>query len=163
MSVKIYIPADAAASALGADEIAEAMKAAAKKNSYDIEIVRNGSRGLHWLEPLIEVTTPKGRVGYGPATLKDVESILKAMTEGGEHKLRQGVVDEIPWLKKQTRLTFERCGVVDPRSLEDYKAHGGYKGLEKALKIGAEAIVEEVTQSGLRGRGGAGFPTGIKW
>ena len=164
MSVKIYIPADAAAVATGADEIAGAIAAAAKKDSHDVEIVRNGSRGMHWLEPLIEVETPKGRIGYGPAGVSDVDSILKAaMAGGGEHKLRVGAVDEIPWLKNQTRLTFERCGIVDPRSLEDYKAHGGYKGLEKALKIGAEAIVEEVTQSGLRGRGGAGFPTGIKW
>lgn len=161
MSVKIYIPADAAAAALDADEIAKAFEAAGKK---DIQIIRNGSRGMHWLEPLVEVETPKGRIGYGPVTLTDVDSILKAALEGGaKHKLNVGVVDEIPWLKKQTRLTFERCGIVDPRSLEDYKAHGGYKGLEKALMIGAEAIVEEVTQSGLRGRGGAGFPTGIKW
>lgn len=164
MTVKIYIPADAAAVAVGADEVAAALKAAAKKHSHDLEIVRTGSRGLHWLEPLVEVATAKGRVGYGPVTVADVESVLAAAVgEGDDHKLRQGIVDEIPWLKRQTRLTFERCGIVDPRSLKDYRAHGGYKGLERALKIGSEAIVEDVTQSGLRGRGGAGFPTGIKW
>lgn len=164
MTVKIYIPADAAAVAVGADEVTAALKAAAKKHSHDLEIVRTGSRGLHWLEPLVEVATAKGRVGYGPVTVADVESVLAAaVAEGGDHKLRQGIVDEIPWLKRQTRLTFERCGIVDPRSLKDYRAHGGYKGLERALKIGSEATIEDVTQSGLRGRGGAGFPTGIKW
>jgi formate dehydrogenase iron-sulfur subunit len=164
VTVKIYIPADAAAVAVGADEVAAALKAAAKKHSHDLEIVRTGSRGLHWLEPLVEVATAKGRVGYGPVTVADVESVLAAAVgEGGDHKLRQGIVDEIPWLKRQTRLTFERCGIVDPRSLKDYRAHSGYKGLERALKIGSEAIIEDVTQSGLRGRGGAGFPTGIKW
>lgn len=164
MTVKLYIPADAAAVAVGADEVAAALKAAVKKHLHDLEIVRTGSRGLHWLEPLVEVATAKGRVGYGPVTVADVESVLAAVVaEGGDHKLRQGIVDEIPWLKRQTRLTFERCGIVDPRSLKDYRAHGGYKGLERALKIGSEATIEDVTQSGLRGRGGAGFPTGIKW
>ncbi len=163
MSMKIYIPGDAAAVACGADEIAEAFAASAKQRGKEVEIVRNGSRGLHWLEPLLEVVTPKGRVSYGPATLADVESLFDAMLGSGEHKLCHGVTDEIPWLKKQTRLTFARCGLVDPRSLEDYKAHDGYKGLAKAIEAGPQKTIDEVTQSGLRGRGGAGFPTGIKW
>lgn len=148
MTVKLYIPADAAAVAVGADEVAAALKAAVKKHLHDLEIVRTGSRGLHWLEPLVEVATAKGRVGYGPVTVADVESVLAAVVaEGGDHKLRQGIVDEIPWLKRQTRLTFERCGIVDPRSLKDYRAHGGYKGLERALKIGSEATIEEDRKS----------------
>jgi formate dehydrogenase iron-sulfur subunit len=162
-ALRIYVPGDAVAVACGADEIAAAIVAAATKRKINIEIVRNGSRGMHWLEPMLEVATEKGRIAYGPVELADAESVLDAMAAGGgDHKLRVGVPEDHPFLKKQTRLTFARCGIVDPRSLEDYKAHDGYKGLANALANPA-GIVEEITQSGLRGRGGAGFPTGIKW
>src|SRR5689334_22653304 len=162
-TLRIYVPGDAASVACGADELAEAIVTFARKRKIDIEIVRNGSRGLHWLEPLLEVAVGDERIAYGPVELSDVETVLDAMVKnGGPHKLRVGVPEELPFLKKQTRLTFARCGVVDPRSLDDYRAHGGYKGLERALANPAN-IIEEVTTSGLRGRGGAGFPTGIKW
>ncbi|OZA80892.1 MAG: formate dehydrogenase, partial [Azorhizobium sp. 39-67-5] len=116
------------------------------------------------MEPLVEVETPAGRVGYGPVKASDVPSLLESgLLEGQPHALCVGLVEEIPYLKKQTRLTFARCGIIDPLSLDDYKAHGGYRGLAKAAEIGPAATVEEVFQSGLRGRGGAGFPTGIKW
>jgi len=162
-ALRIYVPGDAAAVACGADEIAAAIGALAAKRKVDVEIVRNGSRGMHWLEPMLEVTTAKGRIAYGPVGLDDVDSVFAAMlASGGEHELRIGVPEEHPFLKRQTRLTFARCGIVDPRSLDDYRAHGGYQGLMGALKA-PHSIVEEVTQSGLRGRGGAGFPTGIKW
>ena len=162
-ALRIYVPGDAAAVACGANEIATAIAASAAKRNVAVEIVRNGSRGMHWLEPLVEVATEKGRIAYGPIELKDVDSILGAMVAGGgDHELRIGAPEEHPFLKKQTRLTFARCGIVDPRSLDDYKAHDGYKGLAKAL-ANPGVIIEEVTQSGLRGRGGAGFPTGIKW
>ncbi len=162
--IRIYVPGDAAAVAVGADEVAAAIEAAAGRGKTAVEIVRNGSRGLHWLEPMVEVATSKGRIGYGPVGVSDVESILKAAAaDGADHALRLGRPEDIPYLKTQTRLTFARCGIVDPRSLDDYRAHGGYRGLEKALAVPPAAIVDEVTQSGLRGRGGAGFPTGIKW
>jgi len=162
-ALRIFVPGDAAAVACGADELAQAMAASARKRSVDVEIVRNGSRGLHWLEPMLEVAIANKRIAYGPVHLADVESVLDAMiNDGGAHKLRLGVPEDLPFLKKQTRLTFARCGIVDPRSLDDYRAHGGYKGLERALANPA-GIIEEVTTSGLRGRGGAGFPTGIKW
>jgi formate dehydrogenase iron-sulfur subunit len=162
-ALTIYIPGDAVAVACGADETADAMAAMAAKRKLDIRIVRNGSRGMHWLEPMLEVVTARGRIAYGPVELADVGSVLDAMiVGGGDHKLRIGVPENHPFLKKQTRLTFARCGIVDPRSLNDYKVHDGYKGLAKALANPA-AIVAEVTESGLRGRGGAGFPTGIKW
>src|SRR6202000_3007464 len=92
-----------------------------------------------------------------------VPSVFEAMGSNGPHALKLGVADDIPWLKRQTRLTFARCGVIDPRSIESYRAHGGYKGLERALTLTSGEILADVTASGLRGRGGAGFPTGIKW
>ncbi|TDU01219.1 formate dehydrogenase beta subunit [Azorhizobium sp. AG788] len=164
MSVRIFVPNDATAIACGADKVARAIEAGLAARGIVANIVRNGSRGLFWLEPLVEVETPKGRVGYGPVKPSDVESLLTAgLVHGADHPLSVGLVEEIPFLKKQTRLTFARCGIIDPLSLEEYKAHGGYKGLAKAIEIGPSATVEQVFESGLRGRGGAGFPTGIKW
>jgi len=163
MSLRIFVPRDAGAVAVGADEVALVLGLAAGKRGIEIEIVRTGSRGLYWLEPMIEVATPQGRVAFGPVSEFDANSVLDAMLSGGEHPLRLGLADQSPWLKRQTRLTFARCGVIDPRSVEDYRAHDGYKGLERALTLTPDAILADVTVSGLRGRGGAGFPTGIKW
>ncbi len=164
MSTRIYISRDSGALCVGAEKVAIAFRKAAEKRGLDVEIVRTGSRGMYWLEPLVEVATPEGRVGYGPVKVGDADALLDAgILEGKDNKLSIGVVDDYPWLKSQTRLTFARVGIVDPRSLDDYKAHKGYAGLAKALEVGPEAIAEEVVNSGLRGRGGAGFPTGIKW
>ena len=164
MTVRIYIPRDAAAIALGAEKVVEAMAGEISARGLDATIVRNGSRGMHWLEPLVEVETAAGRVAYGPVKARDVASLLDAgLISGGAHPLCLGKTEEIPFLKRQTRLTFARCGVIDPLSLEDYRAHRGLLGLERAIAMQPAAIVAEVTESGLRGRGGAGFPTGIKW
>jgi formate dehydrogenase iron-sulfur subunit len=163
MSLRIFIPRDAGAVAVGADEVVLAFEQTAAKRGIALEIVRTGSRGLYWLEPMVEVATAKGRVAFGPVTIADVPALLDAVIADRPHVLRRGVAEEIPWLRRQTRLTFAHCGVIDPRSVDDYRAHGGYKGLERALSLGADGILADVTTSGLRGRGGAGFPTGIKW
>ncbi len=160
-TIRIYVPRDAAALAVGADKVAKALAARAGDR---IEIVRNGSRGLFWLEPMVEVVTPEGRIAYGPVKPSDVEGLLAAgLLDGKPHRLRLGKPEEIPYLAKQNRLTFERCGIIDPLDIADYRATGGFKGLEAALAMTDEAITEQVSASGLRGRGGAGFPTGIKW
>src|SRR5271154_1562321 len=164
MSVKIYVPGDAAALSVGAEAVAKAMADQIAARRLDATVVRNGSRGMFWLEPLVEVETPRGRIAYGPVTANEVPGLFDAgFLDGKPHRLHLGVTDEIPYLKKQERLTFARCGITDPLSLSDYVSHGGYRGLERALTLTPQAIVEEVTNSGLRGRGGAGFPTGIKW
>ena len=136
----------------------------AGSRGLDVQLVRNGSRGMLWLEPLVEVETEQGRVAYGPVTPDDVPGLFDAsLLTGGEHALGHGRTDEMPWMQKQTRLTFERVGVTDPLDYESYVATGGTVGLKKALQMEPSAIVEEVVTSGLRGRGGAGFPAGIKW
>lgn len=164
MSVRIYIPRDAAALALGADKVADAVARQIADRRIDAVIVRNGSRGMHWLEPLVEVEVAGERIGYGPVKTSDVASLFDAgMISGGDHRLCLGAVEKIAFLKQQTRLTFSRCGVIDPLSLADYEAHGGLCGLRLAVTMQPADIVSDVTQSGLRGRGGAGFPTGIKW
>jgi len=164
MSVTIYIPRDSGALALGAEKVAKAVEAEIAARGLDAKVVRNGSRGLYWLEPMVEVETDSGRVAYGPVSAKDVPSLFeRGLTSGGTHRLSLGKTEEIPFLARQTRLTFERCGVIDPLSLDDYKAHGGLKGLGNAVATTPAEIVKTVTDSGLRGRGGAGFPTGIKW
>jgi formate dehydrogenase iron-sulfur subunit len=164
MSVRVYVPTDAGALSLGAQEVASAIAAEAQRRGAPVEIVRNGSRGAYWLEPLVEVLTPGGRYGYGPVSASDVPSLFAAnFLAAGAHPLALGLTDSIPWLKGQQRLTFERVGIVDPASVADYVKHGGYQGLTRALSLSGADIVQQVTASGLRGRGGAAFPTGIKW
>lgn len=162
--ITVYVPRDSSALSLGAEEVATAIQMEAMRRGIDINLVRNGSRGMYWLEPLVEVATAKGRVAYGPVQVADVSALFDAgFLEGGVSPLGLGLTDDIPYLKQQERLTFARVGITDPIDLDDYLAHEGYRGLEQALTMEPAAIVEAVTQSGLRGRGGAAFPTGIKW
>ena len=162
--VTVYVPRDATAKALGAERIAAAISAETARRNLAVRIVRNGSRGLFWLEPLVEVVTATGRIGYGPVQTGDVTALFDAGFLGGQpHALRLGPVEDIPELKRQERLTFARCGVVDPLDLADYRAHGGLRGLANALALSPDAIVRTLTESGLRGRGGAAFPADIKW
>ena len=162
--VTVYVPGDSAAKSVGADEVADALLRAAARARQPIRLVRNGSRGMLWLEPLVEVATPNGRIGYGPVAPSEVDHLVTAgLFEGGDHPSRVGVVEELPWMATQDRVTFARVGVTDPLSPSDYLSHGGLAGLRRALEMSQADVVAEVTDSGLRGRGGAGFPAGIKW
>jgi formate dehydrogenase iron-sulfur subunit len=164
MSISVYVPRDSTALALGADRVAKAVLVEAEKRGVDLRVIRNGSRGMFWLEPMIEIETPEGRVAYGPVGEEEVAALFDAdFIHAGAHSLSLGLTEEIAYLKKQERLTFARVGVTDPVSIEDYLAHDGYAGLQRALEMNADGIVQEVLESGLRGRGGAAFPTGIKW
>ena len=164
MSTTVYVPGDAGALSVGAGEVAAAVSAEAKRRGVELNLVRNGSRGAYFLEPLVEVRTSRERCAYGPVRAADVPSLFAAdFLNGGTHPLSLGLTESIPWLKSQQRLTFERVGVIDPASVADYVKHGGYQGLERALALSGAAVVQAVTTSGLRGRGGAAFPTGIKW
>jgi formate dehydrogenase iron-sulfur subunit len=159
---RVFVPRDSAARSVGADEVAERIAAVAAATGREVEVVRTGSRGMLWLEPLVEVETDRGRVGYGPVASEEVDGLVgQGLLEGAAPGL--GPVEELDWLRRQQRLTFARVGIVDPRSADDYERHGGMAGLRAALATGPEQVVEAVVDSGLRGRGGAGFPAGIKW
>ena len=160
----VYVPREAAAVSLGADEVAERLAAAAAQNGADVQVVRNGSRGMTWLEPMVEVAVNGERIAYGPVDPEAVDGLVAAgLFDGGNHALKLGPTEEIEWLKNQDRWTFRRCGLIDPLSLDDYAAHGGFAGATHAFAAGPAKVLETVKSSGLRGRGGAGFPTGIKW
>jgi len=189
MTITVYVARDSTALALGADEVAAAIRAEAQRRGLGIgdsngsainngigagigagiRIVRNGSRGMFWLEPLVEVATPAGRIAFGPVEPGDVPGLFDAgafqgqVVGAGAHPLALGLTEELPYLKNQERITFARVGITDPVSLADYLAHDGYRGLRRALSMDAQAIVQEVIDAGLRGRGGAAFPTGLKW
>jgi len=168
VSATVYVPRDSAALAVGANEVAEALTAACAQRGIALNLVRNSSRGMFWLETLLEVATPQGRVAFGPVEADDIASLLDAglldgHTHAASHPLSLGLTEQLPWLARQERLTFARMGLTDPLSLADYEAHGGWAGLRRAIALGGEATVQEVLDSGLRGRGGAAFPAGIKW
>ena len=162
--INIYIPQDSAARSVGADDVASRIAREAKKRKIDVNVMRTGTRGALWLEPLVEVEVEGMRVAYGPVGEEDVVSLFDAQFYfGAEHKLFLGLTDEIPWLARQDRFTFSRVGIVGPLSPTDYETFGGIRGLRRALSLSSEEGIAEVLDSGLRGRGGAGFPAGIKW
>ena len=162
--ITVYVPKDSAARSIGADDVAASIAKEAASRNIEISIVRNGSRGALWLEPLVEISTDQGRIAYGPVSVSEVGSLFDVnFLHGGSHHLALGKSEEIPWLARQDRITFARVGISDPLSLADYEKNGGFVGLRRALAMQPEEVVAEVTESGVRGRGGAGFPAGIKW
>ena len=165
MTYIIHVPSDTTAKAKGADRIANLFHLVAKEQKLEMDVRRNGTRGLYWIEPLVEVETDQGRYGFGPVKEGDIDSLFEAAFWKGDvdHPLALGLVEEIPYLKRQERFTFARLGITDPLSLEDYQSNDGFNGLQNAIKLSSQEIVDAVKESGLRGRGGAAFPTGIKW
>ena len=146
--ITVRISDDSAAVACGADAVAAAFAAAG------CTVDRVSSWGMHWLEPLVEIAGN----GFGPATMADVAAIL----DGSSDKAIGPIADH-PWIASQHRLSFARAGKTRPLSLDDFSAHGGWQGLVRARSMPPAEVVAEVLASGLRGRGGAGFPAGIKW
>ncbi len=164
MTTRIYVPRDSAALAMGADALAAAIAAEAARRDIEITLIRNGSRGLLWLEPLVEIHTTAGRIGYANVATDDVATLFDASwLTGGAHPRGIGRVDDLPYLKRQQRLTFARIGITDPLSIDDYLAHDGLAGLRTALTLDGAAACALLLESGLRGRGGAAFPAAIKW
>ena len=161
---KVFIPRETTADSLGAELLVKAIETEARYRNLDIEIIRNGSRGACWLEPLVEVETDNGRIGYGPVTTDDVADLFDSeFLSGGQHDKLLGNVEELPWFANQERLTFARCGIIEATSVSEYESLGGFVGLKNALATDQDGIIQEISDSGLRGRGGAAFPTGIKW
>ncbi|WP_409280914.1 formate dehydrogenase beta subunit [Pseudomonas defluvii] len=164
MMPRLYLPCDSLARAVGADEVATALATQARERNLPLDLQRTSARGLYWLEPLLEMDTPQGRIGFGPLTPADVPSLLDALHgDPSAHRLAVGLVEQLPYLKSQQRLLFARAGITRPLSLDDYRAHGGFEGLTQAIALGGEQTATVVFDSGLRGRGGAAFPAGIKW
>ncbi len=164
MSTRVFIPADTLAVALGADDVAKAISQEARARGANIEIIRNGSRGACWAEPLVEVQTKAGRMAYGRVCADDAPGLFDAdFLHGEAHEKALGPVNEIPWLEKQQRHIFKNCGLYAPTDIEAYQAKGGFEALRKARPMTPEAILDEIEASGLRGRGGAAFPAAIKW
>ncbi|MGI9219992.1 MAG: formate dehydrogenase beta subunit [Woeseiaceae bacterium] len=164
MRTRIYVPRETAAISVGADEVAIAIARYAKENTHDIELIRNGSWGATWLEPMVEVVVGDKRIAYSNVAAADVSGLFEAgLLSGGEHAKRVGPVDEIPYLINQDRWTFWRCGLTNPLSVDDFRAHQGFDGISKAFEMGSQAVIDAIKESGLRGRGGAAFPAGIKW
>ena len=161
--LRLFLPLDSTAIALGADEVAQALVEAAKERGQPISLVRTGSRGMHWLEPLLEVERDGARIGYGAVEPADAPGILDALVSNTPSKKELGPVEAIPFFARQSRLIFARCGKTDPVSLDEYRMNGGYEALQKASAMEGASICDQVMESGLRGRGGAGFPAGIKW
>lgn len=162
-ALTLCVPRDSAALAVGADDVADALVAGAASRGIALTLKRTSSRGLCWLEPLVELDAPQGRQGFGPLTADDVPALLDSLLDGTAHPAAIGLVEELPYLKRQQRLTFARAGITEPLSLADYEAHGGWAGLRAALAMAPDAVWQQVLDSGLRGRGGAAFPAGIKW
>lgn len=164
MSAVVYVSRDAAALSVGAEDVACTIAREARERGVEVTIKRNGSRGMCWLEPLVEVVIDGQRHAFGPVQPQDVPGLFAAnFLSHGTHPLQLGPTERIAYLSSQQRLTFARVGLIEPTSLDDYLAHGGYEGLRQAVGMKPEDIVQAVTDSGLRGRGGAAFPTGIKW
>jgi len=164
MSVRGYVPGDSAACSVGADQVAARIAEVAAARGVEVDVVRNGSRGMLWLEPFVEIQTAAGRVGYGPVAPGDVEALIDSgLFEGASHALGHGLVDEMAWLARQHRVSFARVGLADPLDLDEYRRLGGLIGLQRALATPADEVAADILASGLRGRGGAGFPAGIKW
>jgi NADH-quinone oxidoreductase subunit F len=163
--------------AAGAEDILNALRAELEKNSIQADIIQVGCIGLCYMEPLVEIILPgKPSIFYGNLTPQLMAEIVRDYLAGGNPRpdlalgtRGQGDVAgiprlfDLPVLKPQARIALRNCGNIDPADINHYIANGGYEGLSQALKMTQQQIIDEIKKSGIRGRGGAGFPTGNKW
>ena len=163
--------------AAGAHGVLETIHEELKKQGIEASVMEVGCIGLCYAEPMVDIIKPgKPRISYGNITPEIIPQLLEdyLMKDNPRPDLAMGYigegrVDGIPALykspvfKPQVRIVLRNCGFIDPENIRHYIANGGYSGLVKALLTSPEAIIEEIRKSGLRGRGGAGFPTGVKW
>jgi formate dehydrogenase iron-sulfur subunit len=160
--LRLFLPCDAAAVSVGADDVATQLQSEAVKNGRKLDLVRTGTRGMLWLEPMLEIEKDGQRHAFGPLSKDDIASLFEE-NFSNTHRRALGPTDDLDWMRDQTRLLYQRCGLIDPLDLDAYEATGGLTGLRAAQACSPDEIVDAVTSSGLRGRGGAGFPAGIKW
>jgi formate dehydrogenase iron-sulfur subunit len=163
MTTRVFVPNDTSACSLGADAVAAAVQAAIDAHGIDARMVRNGSRGGYAFEPLVEIDTPRGRIGFARVEPKQAAALFAHGLPGIDHPACIGRVDDVAFFRNQQRLTFARAGIIDPLDVVAYRANGGFEGLERARASSPAQIVDEIRRSGLRGRGGAAFPAAIKW
>ena len=175
--IRVLIGMGTCGRAAGAEDVLDALNRGVAERHIQAEIVQVGCIGLCYAEPLIEVVKPgKPSVFYGSLSPELVSEIIQdyliadnprpdlALGTRGEGTL-EGIprLFDLPVLKPQVRISLRNCGNIDPENMDHYIANGGYEGLAKALEMKPQEVIDEVKKSGLRGRGGAGFPTGIKW
>ena len=152
--------------AAGGREVYDALSAKLDGRGLNVELKQTGCMGMCYNEVQVEVSSPQGeRVFYGRVTPEKVDRIVKEHLIGGQPVAEWVIPDEEidNLLAKQERIVLRNCGIIDPESIDDYIAVDGYKAIEKVMGGSPQEVIDEVTKSGLRGRGGAGFPTGVKW
>jgi NADH-quinone oxidoreductase subunit F len=173
----IYVGAASCGLAAGAAEVVRAIEGHLEKKGYAADVLKVGCIGPCYLEPLVDVQMPgRPRISYSGVTPDLARALLDSFLERGE-VFRNRLVghfgaDELdgapkffehPMLARQVRVVLRNCGIIDPDNVDHYLARDGYRGFEKCLALSGEQVLEIVQNSGLRGRGGAGFPTWRKW
>ncbi|MCK5455323.1 MAG: NADH-quinone oxidoreductase subunit F, partial [Calditrichia bacterium] len=176
----IYVGSATCGKAAGAIKLIDAIRETLKSSELKAKIIEVGCIGPCYMEPLMDIKKPGyPRISYAGVTPEKAKKIIRAFlieddpsvhmavahfaTNGQNDSLNIPYFFDLPMLKSQVRLVLRNCGFIDPENIDHYLANDGYQGLIKALEIGPRAVISEVKEAGLRGRGGAGFPAYKKW